>query len=647
FEAHAARQPEATAVLFGNAQFSYRELNGRANQLARYLIEAGVGAESRLAVCLKPSLEITLSLLAILKAGGTYVPIDPNDPADRIATILADVSPTIILTQSALEPNLVAAAPFFFFDRDWNRLHSFSEENLELEIDHEHCAYIVYTSGTTGRPKGVMASHRNLSHYVLAARDCYDFNAEDVMCAVARFTFSISLFELLTPLAAGGATLILARDEVLDFKRMAGVLERVTIIHASPSWWRKLLSYANANGRAIFEQVRHASSGGDKVPGDLLEMLKSTFPKAEIFVIYGCTELSCMGCTYPALRDRTETKAWLGRPFANVEARLFDADRKVVPDGAEGEIYIAGPGVTKGYLNLPKLTAEKFVAIDSKRFYRTGDLGRWENANLQMTGRVDFQIQLRGIRIEPGEIEAHLRQAPGMRDAVVVARELGTSEKSLVAYVVLEPENDVAPVREFLRAKLPDYMVPAAFVKLDAIPVNSNQKVDRRALPAPTSKNLALEQTIVPPRNDLEKELVAIWEDSLGIRPLGTQHSFFELGGDSLQAVQIVMQIEERWNKALPITVLLEAKSIEALAAIIREAGKDFTGENSNREIVTLRRGGTRPPIFCLQGVWIYQEMAQYMDGDQPVYGVFLEEEVQLIKTRQYDPVNSVFATIP
>ena len=653
-EAHAAEQPEAIAVTFADQPLSYNELNWRANQLAHWLIEAGVGAEVPVAVCLKASPEIAVTLLAILKAGGVYLPLDPTDPLERIATMLKDSDPRVILTQSYLLQNLPALGDtqLFCVERDWGSIQSCSKANPDSEIDSEQTAYLVYTSGTTGKPKGVMASHRNLVHYILSAHDRYNFNTQDIMPALARFTFSISLFELLSPLVAGGRLLLLERDHILNFKHMAAVLDRITVIHASPSWWRRLLAYMAANhlDNDGFAQLRHASSGGDSVPGDLLETMKGVFPNAEIFVIYGCTEISCMGCTYPALRSHTITEAWLGKPFGRVTVRLFDPDQRAVSDGVEGEVYIAGPGVTKGYLNLSTLTQEKFVAVDGQRFYRTGDLGRFENGDLQMLGRVDFQIQLRGIRIEPSEIEIQLRLAPGVRDAVVVARELGASEKSLIAYVVLEQkEQEIESIRRFLKPKLPDYMLPAAFVILDAIPVNSNQKVDRQALPAPTSENLAKLKTVVPPRDAWETQLIEIWENTLGVHPIGIRNTFFELGGDSLQGVYILMQIEERWNQNLPISILVEANSIEALAAVIRDREDNHAPGKGNfsNNVVPLRSGGERPPLFCLQGVILYHALAQHVDADQPVYAVFLPEEVELIKTRMYDPVNSVLATIP
>lgn len=654
-EAHAAGRPGTLAVVFNDQQLSYEELNRRANQFSHYLIMAGVRAGVPVAVCLAPSLDVVVSLLAILKAGGIYVPIEPTDPVLRITTILEDTRPKVILGRSDLLQTLpaIAGSEFFYVDRDWRRIESLPGRNPDVAIDLQQPAYVIYTSGTTGRPKGVMASHGNLIHYILSAKTRYSFSDEDVMPALARFSFSISLLELLCPLAAGGRLLLLERDQVLDFKRMVQVVRQVTIIHASPSWWRRLLPFVPAStlDNREFKDLRHASAGGDTVPPDLLEAMKGLFQNAEIFVIYGCTEISCMAFTHLVSRDCQITKTSLGKPFRHVQVRLYDQNQRRVNEGCEGEIYIAGPGVTKGYLNLPALTAEKFVTIEGQRFYRTGDLGRFENGNLEIRGRIDFQIQLRGIRIEPGEIEVELRKFPGVRDAVVVARELGHSEKSLIAYLVFGPneQEDIESIRSFLKGKLPQYMIPAAFVVLDAMPVNSNQKVDRRALPAPNSERLARTKAVIPPQNEWEKQLVEILENTLGVHPIGVESSFFELGVDSLQAVQILLQVEECWQRVLPITILLEAKSIAALAELIRNPGEesDEKGDTSSGKVVSLRSGSGKPFLFCLQGVWRYQEVVHHLDTDQSVYAVFLEEEVELIKTGQYDPVNSVFSSIP
>jgi amino acid adenylation domain-containing protein len=653
-ERHAVERPDAIALRFQEQTLTYGELNRRANQLALDLRQRGVTREVPVAVCITPCLEIAVCLLAIFKVGGVYVPLDPTHPRERLALMLDDTQPQVLLTQSHLIETLPATiVRTVCLDCDAPRIQSLPALDLDLPIDLDQTASIIYTSGTTGKPKGVMASYRNLANYVLLARDRYGVDETFVMPAFARFTFSITMFELLLPLVAGGTLIVLERDHILDFQRLTRTLAQVTMLHTSPSLMRKLLAYIQDQGMdgRTFDAIRHASVGGDMADASLLEQMKTVFTQAEVFVIYGCSEISCMGCTYPVLRDNHPTVSRVGQPFKNVLVRLYDPQQNLVPIGVTGEIYFGGVGVTKGYLHRPELTREKFVLIDGQRFYRTGDLGRWDaDGQLTILGRSDFQIKVRGIRIELGDIETALRQAPGVREGIVMARTLGVSdthrahtEKSLVAYVVLDGPPDIASIRQFLSHKLPDYMVPAAFVVLEAMPVNLNQKVDRNALPEPTAENIAGLQAIVPPRDNLEAQLVNIWESVLRMKPIGIRNNFFELGGDSLQAVQILTQIEHQLGRRLAITSALDAPTIESLAEVLRRPAAD--GPES--DIVPLKVGGRKPPLFCLYGVLLYRELAQHLDADQPVYGVYLQEEVELLRTGNLDQFNELFSSVP
>ncbi|MBD1911608.1 MULTISPECIES: non-ribosomal peptide synthetase [unclassified Leptolyngbya] len=652
-EAHAAQRPEAIALTFTNQHLTYAELNQRANQLAHHLRTLGVGPEVRVATCLEPGLEVLVGVLAIHKAGGVYVPLDPSHPLERRTAILEDTEPLMLLTQERLLGNVPAIAQHTFcLDRDWETVASQPTHNPNYPIDLDQTAYIIYTSGTTGKPKGVMASHQNLINYIWVAQEKYGFNDQDVMPSIARYTFSITMFELWSPLVAGGRLLLLERDHILDFKRMIQTLEEVTIIHTSPSLLRKLVNYIHDNQLDLnrFQQLRHVSSGGDMVAADLLEMMKQTFTNAEVFVIYGCSEISCMGCTYFTPRDGSPTKTRVGKPFPNVSVRLFDPDYNLVPVGIPGEIFFGGAGINKGYLNRDELTAERFVMIGGQRYYRTGDLGRFDtDGNLEILGRADFQIKLRGIRMEPAEIEATLRQVAGVREAVVAAQTLpGNEEKSLIAYLVLEADNKptTQQIRRFLEAKLPDYMVPTIYKELDAMPLNVNGKVDRLNLPVPTLADLVDASAYVAPRDELESQLAEIWETVLGISPIGIRNNFFEMGGDSLMAVQILMQIETVFNKTLSITAPLQAPTIEEMAELIR----NFKGSIANTGLVPLRKEGSKPPLFCLYGVLLYRDLVEHLDPDQPVYGVYLEEEVEILKAGpgwQDDPKFAHFSTVP
>lgn len=642
-EAHAVQQPAAIALKFNTQSLTYAELNQRANQLAHYLIQQGVIGDDRIAVCVEPSLEIMVSLLAIFKAGATYVPLDPSHPADRLTAIVEDTQPRMLLTQAHLVPTLPAIADVTVcLDQDWSTMASLPTHNPDLPLNLDQTAYLVYTSGTTGKPKGVMASHRNLLNYILVAQQEFRFNRQDVMPAIARFTFSITMFELFSPLVAGGTLVVLEREHILDFKRMVETLQQVTVAHMSPSLLRKLLAYIQDSGIDVqtFAGLKHISSGGDMVSADLLETMRNVFPHSEIYVLYGSSEVSCMGCFYPVPSDRKVTKSRVGKPFSNVSVRLYDEQQNLVPIGVVGEVYFGGAGITKGYLNREELTQEKFVTIDGQRFYRMGDLGRLDaDGNLELLGRSDFQIKLRGIRIEPGEIETALRQAPGIRESIVVARELGKSEKSLVAYVVpTQPGQklDIEEIRRFLQTKLPDYMIPVGFVVLDALPVNMNQKVDRRALPAPTPENLVGAKPFVAPRDDYEERLAKIWETVLGMSPIGVQDNFFDVGGDSLQSVTLMMLIETVFGKNLPLSTLLTEPTIEQLAAVLKQSKQS----DIHNSVVLLRKGGTKPPIFFIHDgegeTLLYRNLALKLKPDHPVYGIqpYSQDGFPILHTR-------------
>jgi amino acid adenylation domain-containing protein len=626
-EEHSISQPEEIALKFKQSQCTYLQLHQQTNQLARYLNSLGVSNEDRVAVCLEPSLEITISLLGIFKVGGVYVPFDPSYPSERLANILAEIQPKVVITQTHLLPNLpVTSEHIFCVDKDWQKIQNLSKQSLEYEISPHQTAYIIYTSGTTGKPKGVMVSHSNLLHYILVAQKEYSFNAQDLMPAIARFTFSISLFELLSPLVAGGTLLILERDRILDFERMVQVLEQITVIHAGPSLLRSLLTYIEDKqiSPQKFQSLRHVSTGGDMVPVDILERMKKVFRHAEIFVIYGCSEVSCMGCTYTVPLEKNITKSLVGQSFNNVSIRLYDEAQSIVPIGTAGEIYIGGAGVAKGYLYREELTQAKFIVIDGACFYRTGDIGRFdEDGNLEILGRADFQIKLRGIRIELNEIETFLRQAPGVKDGVVSSCELESGEKGLVAYVVLEQGgNFIVEIRRFLMTKLPDYMVPTIFMELEALPLNMNQKLDRLALPAPTLANAFLHETAyIAPRNELEEILANIYARTLKIERIGIYDNFFELGGHSLMAAQVIYRLQEALETEISISQLFEQPTIASLAEYLTTAKPNKDESYLTLEASAPRYLGTHFPLSSSQQqLWFLTQL----EGGNAAYNIAL-----------------------
>jgi len=593
-EQNAAETPDAIAIRFRDQSLSYAELNRQANRLGAYLTAQGLGAECRVVVCVEGGFEIMVALLAILKAGAVYVPLDPTYPEVRIRAILEDTQPGLVISRSHLIEKLsLSGFPVFRMDTDAEQLSAYSAENAGKSIALDRTAYIYYTSGTTGKPKGVMASHRNLIHYILTAQRRYGFNRNDVMPAIARFSFSISMFELMSPLAAGGTLILLERDHVVDPARMSQTLQEVTFFHAGPSLLRVVLAYIRHRFTDFqaFAKVRHASSGGDMVAPELLESLKQVFANAEVFVIYGCSEISCMGCTYPAPRERTLTRSFVGSPLENVVVRIFDAQRKPAPFGIVGEICFAGGGVVKGYLNRNELTVEKFIEVEGRRFYCTGDMGRINPAGeVEILGRRDFQIQLRGMRIELGEIEYALRKAPGVSNGVVMAWTDASGEKSLAAYVVFQPDHSssIATVRQHMLDSLPDYMIPSFYVELAALPLNHNMKVDRYALPSPQASDRRASATVQvrAAETATEKQLIEIWKSLLGVEEIGLDDNFVELGGHSMLLMQLILEVERRLGVALEGTEILE-EPLEVLASLIDiqlgRPGKDLRGRSADR----------------------------------------------------------------
>lgn len=568
--ARARTSPDAVAVRHRDAQLTYAELDRRANRLAHELIARGAKTEARVCVCIEPALDIAVCMLAIWKAGAVYVPLDPTYPAARIAVILEDTRPLVVLTQQKLVDKIgFAGHSTLVLDR---ATLGDRDTPPDRTVSPDDTAYIYYTSGTTGKPKGVMASQANLVTYIQVAQDRYGITAAEVMPAIARFSFSISMLELMSPLVAGGTLVVLDREVVLDPARLVPQLAATTMFHAGPSLLKTIFAHVAKHGLepAMFDGVRHASSGGDLIAPEVLRALVATFRKAEIFVIYGCSEIACMGCTYPVPRDRPIERTYVGKPFVNVAARVLDRAGNPCPVGVAGEIWFAGGGIAKGYLDRPELTAEKFVARDGHRWYRTGDLGRLSpDGWVEILGRDDFQIKIRGMRIELAEVEYNLRKAPGVKDGVVVARPTPSGERQLVAYIV--PDGTMpgtAHVRRHMIEQVPDYMVPATYVELAALPINHNMKVDRKALPDPPKADARAVDVAREPETDSERHLAALWSRLLGVSNVRLDDNFFELGGDSLTAMELITALQVDRNVVLDGLDILK-ESLEVMAGIV------------------------------------------------------------------------------
>ncbi|MFL6335978.1 MAG: amino acid adenylation domain-containing protein [Pyrinomonadaceae bacterium] len=575
FEAQAARTPAATAVVCGGVKLSYEELNGRANRLARHLRGLGVGAESRVGVCLGRSAEMFVALLGVMKAGGAYVPLDPQYPQERLAFMAHDAGLKVLITEEALLPALPAQeAQVLCLDSSRDLLAAQEAEDLGACAEPGHLAYVIYTSGSTGRPKGVLIDNRSLVNTIVGSRERFGIGAGDVMPSIASFSFDISLFEVLMVLTGGGTCVALDKEEVLDTGLLVERLAHVTLLHTVPSLMKQLVGFVRGRGAGVgFEHLRRIFIGGDLVPAQLLEEMKVVFPRTRIEVLYGPTEAAIICSSYPVPRDRKVEGHVIGRPLDNAVLRIYDRNMNTTPVGVYGEIYIGGEGVARGYLDRPELTAQKFVTLDGQRFYRSGDRGRYlASGDIEFAGRVDEQVKLRGYRIEPGEIEAVLREHAAVRDVAVVAREDGPGEKRLVAYVVADGGAGLeGELRALLGGRLPDYMVPAAFVALDALPLTSNGKLDRGALPASGAAGTG--DGYAPPQNKAERLVAEVWQELLRVEKVGRRHNFFELGGHSLLLVQVRDRLRELFGREVPIIELFRHPTVSSLAEFLSSRG--------------------------------------------------------------------------
>jgi amino acid adenylation domain-containing protein len=643
FEAQVERTPDAPALLFEGGQLTYAELNRRANRLARRLRGLGVGPEVLVGVLMERSAELVIALYAILKAGGAYVPLDPEYPSERLAFMLEDTGAPVVLTQGHLAGRVPAcAARVLALDGEPGAAScdadadlgcdadaglgcdADADADLEGGADAGNLAYVIYTSGSTGRPKGVLNAHRGICNRLFWMQDAYPLQSDDRVLQKTPFGFDVSVWEFFWPLQVGAA-LVMARP---GGHRDAGYLRRailengITTLHFVPSMLQVFLEEPALEDCT---SLRRVICSGEALPFDLTRRFFARLP-AELHNLYGPTEAAVDVTAWACERGAEGPVVPIGRPIANTRIYLLDERLEPVPVGVPGELYIGGVQVARGYLNRPELSAERFVrdpfsGDPGARLYRTGDLARHgPDGNIEYLGRLDFQVKLRGIRIELGEIEAALREHPQVRDAVVVAREDRPGDPRLVAYLVPEatPPPTGADLRGFLAVRLPDPMLPSAFVVLEALPLSTHGKVDRRALPAPAAA--PAEGDRVAPRDALELQLVGIWERVLDCSPIGVRDDFFERGGHSLLAVQVVRELEQVLGRPIPVVTLFRAPTIEQLAALLRQDG----GTPRASSLVPLQPAGDRLPFFFLAGA--DHHFGDRLGPDRPVYRVQIQD---------------------
>ncbi len=538
----AARTPDKIAVVCEQQSLTYGELDRRAGQLARYLVSRGVGPETLVGICVERSVSMIVALLGTLKAGATYVPLDPSYPAERLDYMLRDAGIAILLTQEALVDELPAGdRTVVCVDSEWPAIAAAAGGDPAAAAADDQLAYVIYTSGSTGRPKGVQVPHRALANLIASMAQAPGLRGDDVLVSVTTLSFDIAGLELYLPLVQGATLVIATRDEASDggllMERLASA--QATVMQATPATWRLLLQAGWTGG------LRKLLCGGEALPRDLVAELLPL--GGELWNMYGPTETTIWSSVDRVTADALVT---IGRPIANTQMYVLDARLQPMPIGVPGELYIAGDGVARGYRGQPAMTAERFVpnpfGAGGSRMYRTGDLARHlPDGRLECLGRVDQQVKVRGFRIELGEIETALAAHPLVHEAAVYAEEMTAGDKRLVAYVVYEPGESLtaSELRRFLRTTLPDYMVPSFFMKLDRIPLTPNGKVDRRALPN-AFKGSQPDAERVAPKTATERAIADIWQRSLGVAAVSAEDNFFDIGGHSLLSMRVIAEIE-------------------------------------------------------------------------------------------------------
>lgn len=575
FEAQVERSPDAVAVVFEQEQLTYRELNSRSNKLAHHLQKLGVGSEVLVGICMERSVEMIVGLLGILKAGGAYVPLDPSYPQERLSFMLEDAQVPVLLTTQGWVERLGAHRSQVCLDTDWEAIAKENEENPTSSVTGDNLAYVIYTSGSTGKPNPVAVPHKAVNRLVINT-NYVKLDSSDTIAQASNTSFDAATFEIWGTLLHGAQLVGLSRDVTLSPHDFALQLRQkgISVLFLTTALFQQL---ARAVPQA-FNSLRYLLFGGEAVDPRWVQKVLKEGPSKQLLHVYGPTESTTFSSCY-WVQDVPEsvTSIPIGRPITNTQIYLLDGQLQPVPIGVVGELYIGGDGLARGYLNRPELTAERFIANpfsqkSAARLYKTGDLARYRpDGNIEFLGRLDDQVKIRGFRIELGEIEAVLSQHPDVGETVVIIWEEVPDDKHLVAYIV--PNQAQKPtsidLRQFLKEKLPQHMVPSAYVMLESLPLTPNGKVDRRALPAPNTLGFDIKEDYVAPRTPVEEVLVGIWTKVLGRKQVGVYDNFFDLGGHSLLATQLSSRIRDAFQVELSVRNLFEAPTVAHLARYI------------------------------------------------------------------------------
>ena len=628
FEEQVEKNSNAVAVVFEEEELTYGELNSRANQLAHYLQKLGVKPETKVGICVERSFLLIVGLLGIQKAGGAYVPIDPTLPTERISYMLDDSQVPVLLTQNYLQATLPKyPGRAINLDSNWEIIATESEENPVSDVTPDNLIYIIYTSGSTGKPKGTMNTHKGVVNRILWMQDEYKLTPLDRVLQKTPFSFDVSGWEFWWTLITGAILVVAKPEGHKDPNYLARLIDsqQITTLHFVPSMLEIFLEVADVKSCS---SLRNVFCSGEALSIALQERFFAIL-KAQLHNLYGPTE-AAIDVTYWHCQPGTQYNSVpIGRPIANTQTYILNPDLQPVPVGVAGELYLGGVQLARGYLNRPELTAQKFIEnpfVDDFEYpllYKTGDLARYlPDGNIEYLGRLDNQVKIRGNRIELGEIESVLTQHDRVRESLVMAREDTPGVKRLVAYIVSGKfQPSITSLRESIASKLPDYMIPSAFVILSQLPLTANGKVNRRALPAPDISNFNQSDNFIAPRDRIEQKLAEIWSEILDINPIGVKDNFFELGGHSLLAINLMAKIQRRFDKQLALSTLFTNRTVEDLASLIREQKQEKTSS-----LVPIQTQGNKQAFFCVHPagghVLCYQELSYCLGNNQPFYGL-------------------------
>lgn len=635
FEEQVKRTPHATALGCGSVRLSYTELNRKADELAQHLVLCGISRESLVAVCLPRSAEMVISLLAVLKAGGAYLPLDLSSPPRRLSAILEEARPRLLLTVSEWRELLpvgtetsVLCLDGEWNDREWSTAGSSATVSPAAAASADNLAYVIYTSGSTGQPKGAMITHRGVVNYLTWCQSAYPFGEGSGAVVHSPIGFDLTVTSLYGPLVSGGCVHLLEEDEGVE--GLAKALEQpgqtYSLVKLTPAHLEMLSRLISIDSKV---QTRSMVIGGEALYGYDVKSWQERAPELRLINEYGPTE-TVVGCCVFEVEAQSDVTPLvpIGRPIANTRLYILNKEMMVLPVGVKGELYIGGEGVGRGYLRKPEATAERYVpdpfGEGGGRLYRTGDLARYRvDGAIEYLGRIDKQVKVRGYRIELGEIEAVLRSHELVQEAIVVQKGEARDEQRLVAYLVPAVDGDltIAAVRDYLKSELPAYMIPSAIVLIDAVPLTLNGKVDYRELPDWDDSKAQIRRAFVAPRNLVELHVAEIWQDVLNVRPIGATDDFFELGGHSMLGLRVSARVFEKFGYELPLSAFFDGGTVEHVASLIRN-----NTNTSPAHLVMLQGGGSGPPIFFVHpiggGVVCYVYLARHLGPDQRVYAL-------------------------